>query len=177
MALCGPFCIGLISRKLCKFLLMFFIGFTLLIILLLFPLWITFSIFMHSFWFYFHPVSLLSVVCKVFEKLVNNRIIDFLEKYGVFLISSMGLGLLNQLQIFWQLYLIELLGLLTEIGMLVTNLSFMEFQVRYLVLFLLFSVIDSFEWFWMGSLCKNIQLTRKEKLGTCSCCVPAVHLK
>ena len=27
-----------------------------------------------------------------------------------------------------------------------TNLSLMEFQVRYLVLFLLFSVIDGFEW-------------------------------
>ena len=34
----------------------------------------------------------------------------------------------------------------------------MEFQVRYLVLFLLSSVIDSFEWFCMGSLLKNIQL-------------------
>ena len=34
----------------------------------------------------------------------------------------------------------------------------MEFQVRYLALFLLFSVIDDFEWFWMESLHKNIQL-------------------
>ena len=32
----------------------------------------------------YHPVSLLSVVGKVFEKLVNNRIIDHLEKYGLF---------------------------------------------------------------------------------------------
>ena len=39
-----------------------------------------------------------------------------------------------------------------------TNLSLMEFQVRYLALFLLFSVIDDFEWFWMESLHKNIQL-------------------
>ena len=30
------------------------------------------------------PVSLLSVVGKVFEKLVNNRIFDHLEKYGLF---------------------------------------------------------------------------------------------
>ena len=50
----------------------------------------------------YHPVSLLSVVCKVFEKL---------------LISSMALGLLDQLQIFSQLYLIELLGLLTSLGL------------------------------------------------------------
>ena len=34
----------------------------------------------------------------------------------------------------------------------------MEFQVRYLVLFLLFSVIDSFELFWVEILHKNIQL-------------------
>ena len=39
-----------------------------------------------------------------------------------------------------------------------TNLGLMEFQVRYLALFLLFSVIDGFEWFWMESLHKNIQL-------------------
>ena len=89
----------------------------------------------------------------------------------------MVLGLLDQLQIFLQLYLIELLGLLTGLvllellhliyprlltgfGMLVffTNLSLMEFQVRYLALFLLFSVTDGFKWFWMGSLHKNIQL-------------------
>ena len=46
------------------------------------------------------PVSLLSVVSKVFEKLVNNRIIDHLEKCGLFSISSMVLELLDQLQIF-----------------------------------------------------------------------------
>ena len=34
----------------------------------------------------------------------------------------------------------------------------MEFQVRYLALFLFFSVIDSFKWLWMVSLHKNIQL-------------------
>ena len=39
-----------------------------------------------------------------------------------------------------------------------TNLCLMEFQVRYLALFLLLSVIDGFEWFWMESLYSNIQL-------------------
>ena len=34
----------------------------------------------------------------------------------------------------------------------------MEFQVTYLVFFLLSSVIDSFRQFWMASICKNIQL-------------------
>ena len=97
-----------------------------------------------------------------------------------FLISSMVLGLLDQLLIFSQLYLIELLGLLTGLGLLklwhliyprlltrfgmlvfFTNLSLMEFQARYLALFLLFPVIDSFKLFFMGSLWKNIQLTLK----------------
>ena len=32
----------------------------------------------------YHPVSLLSVVSKVFEKLVNNSILDHLEKCGLF---------------------------------------------------------------------------------------------
>ena len=146
------------------------------------------------------PVSLLSVVSKVFEKLVNNRIVDHLEKCDLFLISSMILSFLDQLQIFSQLYLIELLELLTglgllelwhliyprlltEFGMLVyfTNLSLMEFQVRYLALFLLFLVIDSFEWFWMGSLHKNIQLMLEFLKGQFlvlhfSCCILMILL-
>ena len=32
----------------------------------------------------YHPVSLLSVVSKVLEKLVNNRIVDHLEKWRLF---------------------------------------------------------------------------------------------
>ena len=86
----------------------------------------------------------------------------------------MVLGLLDRLQIFSQSYLIELPGLLTDLGLLelwhliypglltgfgmlvFTNLSHMEFEVRYLALFLLFSVIVGFEWFWMRSLHKNI---------------------
>ena len=34
----------------------------------------------------------------------------------------------------------------------------MEFLVRYLVLFLLFSVVGGFGWFWKGNLNRNIQL-------------------
>ena len=88
----------------------------------------------------------------------------------------MVLYLFDQLQIFSRLYLIELLGLLTGMGLLelwcliyprlltgfgiliyFTNLSLMEFQIRYLAVFF-FSIIDSFKWFWMESLDKNIQL-------------------
>ena len=39
-----------------------------------------------------------------------------------------------------------------------TNLSVIKTQVRYLVLFLLFSVTDGFGWFWMENLDKYIQL-------------------
>ena len=123
------------------------------------------------------PFNLLSVVSKVFEKLVINRIVDHLENCNLFLISSMVLGLFDQLQIFSHLYLIELLvlltgqgllelwhliypRLLTGFGMLVffPNLSLVELQDRYLALLLLFSIIDSFEFFWRESLHKNIQL-------------------
>ena len=102
------------------------------------------------------PVSLLPVVSKVFEKLVNNSIVDHLEKCGFFLISSLVIGLLDQLQIFLvvsdrivrafnrfgatrDVALIYQM-LLTGFGMLIffTNLNLMEFQVRYLALFLLF---------------------------------------
>ena len=56
----------------------------------------------------YHPVSLLFVVSKAFEKLVNNRIVDLLDL----------VGLLDLLQIFSQLYLIELLGLSTDLELL-----------------------------------------------------------
>ena len=66
----------------------------------------------------YRPVNLLSVFSKFFEKLINNKIVLHLEKCGLFLISSMVLGLLDQLQIVPQLHLIELLGLLTGLRLL-----------------------------------------------------------
>ena len=51
------------------------------------------------------------------------------------------------------------LRLLTGFDMLVFFANrLMDFRVRYLALFFLFSVIDGFEWFLMESLHKNIQL-------------------
>ena len=38
----------------------------------------------------YHPVSLFSVVNKIFEKLVNNKIVDHLEKRGLFSDSQYG---------------------------------------------------------------------------------------
>ena len=58
----------------------------------------------------YHPVSFLSVASKVFEKLVNNKIVDIFSDF------QYGLGFLDQLEIFSQLYLIELQGLLTGSG-------------------------------------------------------------
>ena len=99
-------------------------------------------------------------------------------KNVAFFISSMVSGLLNQMKIFWQLYMIKLLGFFNRSGatqavaldifkavnrlsrlVFFTNVSLFEFQVRYLLGFLFgfASVVDSFEWFWMGSLYKNIQ--------------------
>ena len=46
------------------------------------------------------------------------KIAGYLEKRDLFLISSMVLGLLNQLLIFRKLCLIELLSLLTGLGLL-----------------------------------------------------------
>ena len=40
----------------------------------------------------YHPVSLLSVFQKVFEKLLCNRIVDHLEKYGIFSDFEYGFG-------------------------------------------------------------------------------------
>ena len=52
------------------------------------------------------------------EKFINSRIVDHLEKCGYFFISTMVLGLLDQLQIFLQLYLVELPGVLADVGLL-----------------------------------------------------------
>ena len=115
------------------------------------------------------PVNLLSVVSKVFEKFVNNKTVGHLEKCGLFLISSLVLHLLDQLQIFLQLYLIELLELLTGQGLLelyhliyprhLKGFGMLVFFTNISQLFgliFLFSVIDDFEWFCRGSLYKNI---------------------
>ena len=55
-----------------------------------------------------NSISLFSVVSKVFEKLVNR----------LFFCFQNGFGLADHLQIFLQLYLTELLGLLTSLGLL-----------------------------------------------------------
>ena len=120
------------------------------------------------------PVSLLSLVSKVFEKIVNNRIVDHLEKCGLF--SDFQYGFRSSRSTADLLTVVSdrivrafnrsgatraaALKISKAFDMLVffTNLSLMECQVRYLALFLLFLVIGGFELFWMGNLHKNIQL-------------------
>ena len=63
------------------------------------------------------PVSLLSVVSKVFEKLVNNRIVDHLEKCGLF--SDFQCGFRSSRSSADVLTVVpELLGLLIGLGLL-----------------------------------------------------------
>ena len=66
------------------------------------------------------PVSLLSVVSKVFEKLVNNRIDDHLEKCGLFSDFKYGLSSSRSTADLLTVVFdrIEFLGLLTGLGLL-----------------------------------------------------------
>ena len=42
------------------------------------------------------PVSLLFVINKIFEKIVNDTLVDHVEKFDLFLISCVASGLLIQ---------------------------------------------------------------------------------
>ena len=121
------------------------------------------------------PNSIISVVSKVSEKLVNNRLFDHLEKCDLFSDFQYGfrsswstsdLLTVKSDRIVWAF---DRSGATVAVApdiskafdMLVffANLSLQDFQARYLALFCLFSVIDGFKWFWMWNLHKNIQST------------------
>ena len=122
-------------------------------------------------WQKYVPVSLLSVVSKVFERLVNNKLVDHIEKFGLFsdfqhgfkssqstadLLTVMSDRIaratravaLNKSKAFDRVWHAGLLHKLKSNG-----ISGQTFG-----LILSFFVIDVFEWFWLGSLHKNIQL-------------------
>ena len=111
------------------------------------------------------------MVSKVFEKLLNKRIVDHLEKCGLF--SDFQYGFRSSRST------ADLLAVVSDTIVRAFNRSgatqavaldiskafdrvwhagLLHKQVRYSALFLPFSVIDDFEWFWMESLQKNIQL-------------------
>ena len=96
------------------------------------------------------------MVSKFFENLVKNSIVDHLEKCGFF--SDFQYDFRDSQSTADLLTVLSESKLVTRFDILVffTNLSLMEFQVRYLIIFCLFLVIDSFQWFWMGNLHKNI---------------------
>ena len=110
------------------------------------------------------PVSLLSLISKILKNFEIRGLLVTLRNVAFCLISGLVSGLLNQLQIFWQLYMIELLGL--SVGLRLLELQhliylrlstgfgtiiffvifcFMGFLVSYLASFCLFSVKDGFE--------------------------------
>ena len=98
------------------------------------------------------PVSLFTAVSKVFQKLENNRIVDHLEKYGIF--SNFQYGFRSSQSTAYLLTVLsdrivriafntsratravalDIPKALTGFGMLFffTSLSCKEFQVRYL---------------------------------------------
>ena len=65
----------------------------------------------------YSPVSLLSVVSEVFEKLLNNRFVDHLEKCGLFSDFQYGFKSSPSTADLLTVILIELLGLLTGLGL------------------------------------------------------------
>ena len=100
----------------------------------------------------YSPVSLLFVVSKLFEKLINNRIFDHLEKCGLFYDFQYGFRSSRSTA-----------GPLTVVSDRIVMVFNRSRATRALALDIskavcLFLVIDSFMLFWMGSLHKNIQL-------------------
>ena len=125
----------------------------------------------------YRPVSLLSVVSKVFEKLVNNRVVDNLEKSGLF--SNFKYGFRSSRSAVDLLTVVsdriartfnrsgatravaldisKAFDRVWQAGLLHKLKSYgISGQIFSLISF--FSVIDDFEWFWMENLYKNIQL-------------------
>ena len=100
----------------------------------------------------YSPVSLLFVVSKLFEKLINSRIFDHLEKCGLFYDFQYGFRSSRSTA-----------GPLTVVSDRIVRVFNRSRATRALALDIskavcLFLVIDSFMLFWMGSLHKNIQL-------------------
>ena len=125
----------------------------------------------------YRPVSYLSVVSKVFERLVNNRIVDHPEKCGVFsdfqygfrssrstdLLTVVSDKIARGFNRSWATRAVALdiskaCERVSHTGVLLYKLKSYGISGQIFGLFLLFSVMDGFEWFWMESLHKNIHL-------------------
>ena len=123
----------------------------------------------------YRPVSLLFMVSSVFEKLVNNSIVDHLEKCGLFSDFQYGLRspqlTADLLAVVSDRIAINRSKTTQAVALniskafdrvwhagLLHKLKSCRISSQNLTLFLLFSVKHGFKWFWMGSLRKNIQL-------------------
>ena len=120
----------------------------------------------------YQSVSLRPVVCKAFEKLVKNTIVDYVEKCGLFSDFQYGFrssqstaDLLTVVSdriarafnrsgatLAVALYISKAFDRVWHAGLL----HKLNFRPNIWPSFLLFSVIDSFEWFWMASFHTNI---------------------
>ena len=129
---------------------------------------------------YYRPVSLLSVVSKVFEKLVNNRIVDHLGKCGLFSDFQYGFRSCRSIADLLTVVSDRIARAFNRSGATravaldiskafdrVWHAGLHHKRKSYGVSGQIFglisscSVIDKFEWFWMESLHKNIQLMRE----------------
>ena len=98
----------------------------------------------------YHLVSILSVVCKVYEKFVNNKLVDYLEKCGLFTdfqysFRSVALDISKTFNRAWH-------------TVVFCKLKWYGISGQIFGLICILSVIHGFEWFWMGRLQENIQL-------------------
>ena len=111
-------------------------------------------------------VGLLSVVSKVFEKLVNNRIVDHLEKYGPFSDFQYGFRCsrltADSLTVIYDT--IATRAVARDISKAFERVWHAVLLKSYGISGQIFGLIFSFlnnrwlEWFWMESLHKNVQL-------------------
>ena len=145
----------------------------------------------------YRPVSLLFVVSKVFEKLVNNRIVDHLEKCGLFsdfqcgfrfsrsttdlltVVSDRIVTAFNRsgATLAMTLYISKAFDRVWHAGLL-HKLKSYEISGQIFGLIFLFSVIDGFECFLMKILDihKNIQLCwSSSRLHSWSYTFPTIH--
>ena len=121
------------------------------------------------------PVSLLSVVSKVFEKFANNRLVSHVEKYGLFSDFQYGFRSSHCTADCWVVGTFagtfNRSGVARAVALDISKafnrvwhadcfhkLTVLEFWVKHLPLFHNLSLIGGFEWFWVESLYKNTQL-------------------
>ena len=98
----------------------------------------------------YHLVNLLSVVGNVFEKLVNNRLVDHLMKCKLFSVTvTVDLQTVVSVRISRAF---NSSGATGGAAFDISKAFNREFQVRFLALFGLVSVINCLDWFSMGGL-------------------------